>query len=78
VFFDSRRNSSAKPRAPTGTTTRSAPRRSDDFFRLDATLTVKEMAKIKSATSRAMAKTSTPVRKVFLFRFLRATEKKEI
>jgi hypothetical protein len=36
------------------------------------------MAKIRSETSRAIEKTSTPVRNVFLFRFLRATEKKEI
>ena len=39
---------------------------------------VKEMAKISSETNRAMANTSTPVRKVLRFRFLRATEKKEI
>jgi hypothetical protein len=41
------------------------------------TLTVNEMAKINRETSRAIAKTSTPVLNVFRFRFLRATEKNE-
>ncbi|GAB4539664.1 MAG: hypothetical protein Fur0020_08580 [Thermodesulfovibrionia bacterium] len=73
MFFASRRNSSAKSLAPTGTMIKSAPSLSDTLLRLELTPIPKEIANIRSETKIAIETIRIVVLNLFLLRFLRAT-----